>query len=188
MGNCSCCTPNDFEFKVENGKVALHQPLPVPFTKLVQNEQLLIRLLTANGVQNIKNIETKASVWGGQSGQNRVIKINFTDSTPSKKVLIKGSLGNADSFKTQTIREAWFYERVAPALYKNGVYAPKSLLNIYDTQTCRHFVFMELLDGCTDIGNLGIEEYYDCLVKVDKEARAKAPKVDMQVLWDQMAD
>lgn len=47
---------------------------------------------------------------------------------------------------------------------------------------------MELLDGCTDIGNLGIEEYYDCLVKVDKEARAKAPKVDMQVLWDQMAD
>ena len=59
MGNC--CARSDFDIVTEqrkdgSQKVKLDQPLPVPFKKLIANEQLLIRLLTVNGEQNIKSI------------------------------------------------------------------------------------------------------------------------------------
>lgn len=155
MGAC-CCTPKDFVFKTETHedgetKVMLNQPLKVPFDNFVANKNLMIRILTANGVKDIKSIEIKHHLEGGLSGLNRMVVIHFTGDTPSKKIVIKGHNGGYSTRMYGSMREAWFYERLAPEMQAQGFRCPNTLLNVFDNKSGQQLIFMELIENCSEV-------------------------------------
>lgn len=148
----------------------------------------MIRLLTANGIKNIKNIVRGDAITGGQTGENAKCTINFTDDTPSKKILVKGCPGHYKHTIGQQIREAWYYDKIAPIMKEQGFKCPWTLLNVYDRKRARSLVFMELLDGCVEVALGGIEEWYDVENYVPKDAKPSGVKLDMQQCFDLIAD